>query len=140
MNSRSKNYRYGSGLETIDSTDTINFSMRNSNIFANVSIVVSCCNESVNAFATDASGNRAVCSISKESRPVTDCSQITCLNGGICRGESTCVCLTGYYGDDCGQGSHGQNLLFMMKALFQRDVQCQILPVVDTSARCLIFT
>ena len=118
----------GSGLETIDSTETIGFSMRNSNTFADVSITVSCCNESVNASATDASGNTAVCSVSRQSRLVPDCGRITCLNGGICRGESTCVCLRGYYGDDCGQGSRGQNLLFMMTVLFSEGCPMPSLP------------
>ena len=102
--------------------------MRNSNTFADVSITVSCCNESVNVSAIDASGNRAICSVSRESRPVPDCSRITCLNGGICGGESTCVCLRGYYGDDCGQGSRGQNLLFMMTVLFSEGCPMPSLP------------
>ncbi|XP_065827110.1 von Willebrand factor A domain-containing protein 7-like [Oscarella lobularis] len=73
------------------------------NAFVTATVTASCCTESVTVNVADASGNQATCTPMKTSTTESNCDQAPCLNGGRCQGPNSCLCLGGYFGNNCSQ-------------------------------------
>ena len=118
----------GSNLHTIGvESSTASISHPNlstsRNAFVTATVTASCCTESVTVNVADASGNQATCTPMKTSTTESNCDPAPCLNGGRCQGPNSCLCLGGYFGNNCGQGKQTlqkSNNEFMVFPIYYR--------------------
>ena len=73
-----------------------------SNQWIPVTVDIPCRDNGTILTVTDFSGNKADCSVTKESR-APNCST-PCRNGGRCGEGDRCICLGGYFGELCENG------------------------------------